>query len=132
MSLDHSYDYLWSEEMDARKALIYLSPQQEATERPEVGSISMFHQLHCLTSLREALQRAGGGEDIGVDWKDNVHWPHCMQYLRESILCFADPTIERGPIINGTRFRGIDGAHDVRTCRDNSALFQLREQSGLE
>ena len=41
MSLDHSYDYLWSEEMDARKALIYLSPQQEATERPEVGSISM-------------------------------------------------------------------------------------------
>ena len=41
MSIDQSYDYLWSEEMDARKALIYLSPQQEATERPEVGSISM-------------------------------------------------------------------------------------------
>jgi hypothetical protein len=41
MSIDHKYDYLWNEETDARKALIYLSPQEEAAERPEVGSITM-------------------------------------------------------------------------------------------
>ena len=71
------------------------------------------------------------GEDIGVDWKDNVHWPHCLHYLRESILCFAEPTIERAPIVNGTRTRGISGAHDIRTCRDPRALYELRARSGM-
>jgi hypothetical protein len=41
MAIDHEYDYLWNEETDARKALIYLSPQEQAAERPEVGSITM-------------------------------------------------------------------------------------------
>lgn len=45
MSLDQNYDYLWEEEMDARKALIYLLPYKEETERPEVGSITMYGPL---------------------------------------------------------------------------------------
>lgn len=61
-----------------------------------------------------------------------MHWPHCLQYLREGILCSADPKIERAPIVNGTRLRGIDGLRDVRTCRDYSVLFKLRGQSGVE
>jgi hypothetical protein len=77
------------------------------------------------------MQQAREGEDIGVDWRDDVHWPHCLHYLRESILCFADATVERGPIINGTRSRGIDGAHDVRTCGDSERLYELRVQSGV-
>jgi hypothetical protein len=105
-------------------------PSEPQTDADNPRS-SRFHQLHCLTSLRVALQRASRGEDIGVDWRDDVHWPHCLQYLRESILCFADPTIERAPIVNGTRLRGIDGARDIRTCRDDSVLFKLREQSGV-
>jgi hypothetical protein len=31
--------------------------------------------------LRKALQSAAEGKKIGVDWHDDDHWPHCMDYL---------------------------------------------------
>ena len=31
--------------------------------------------------LRKALQSAAEGKNIGVDWHDDDHWPHCMDYL---------------------------------------------------
>jgi hypothetical protein len=50
MSIDHTYDYLWNEEMDARKALIYLSTQEQATGRQEVGSITTRLLCNTLSS----------------------------------------------------------------------------------
>ena len=40
-----------------------------------------FHQLHCLASLRKAPQESHDGKDIGVDWQDDDHWPHCLHCL---------------------------------------------------
>jgi hypothetical protein len=31
--------------------------------------------------LRKALQSATEGKNIGMDWHDDGHWPHCMDYL---------------------------------------------------
>lgn len=42
-----------------------------------------FHQLHCLASIRMALQESKENKDIGMDWRDNAHWPHCLDYLRQ-------------------------------------------------
>jgi hypothetical protein len=42
-----------------------------------------FHQLHCLTSIRRAIQEAREGIDPGIDQNDNGHWPHCFDYLRQ-------------------------------------------------
>ncbi|ETI21742.1 hypothetical protein G647_08089 [Cladophialophora carrionii CBS 160.54] len=81
MTLDHDADGYWEDFLDDNMGFI----QTESGS----GLITMFHQLHCLASLRHALQQSQAGEAIGVDWRDNLHWPHCMDYLRSvcSRLC---------------------------------------------
>ncbi|PYH49296.1 uncharacterized protein BP01DRAFT_378865 [Aspergillus saccharolyticus JOP 1030-1] len=84
-SLDHAYDHLWAD-LSLNKStggLIYLS---KGGNKWDQGGISMFHQLHCLTMMRQALQSASEGQDIGKDWHDDGHWPHCMDYLVKNIF----------------------------------------------
>lgn len=38
--------------------------------------------MHCLAKMRMALQQAREGEEIGIDWTADAHWPHCFDYLR--------------------------------------------------
>ncbi|KIW94007.1 uncharacterized protein Z519_05323 [Cladophialophora bantiana CBS 173.52] len=135
MSLDHKYDYLWDHEFAANNAVVYIPPDGKSQgvggdEEIEPGAITMFHQLHCLTSIRKIMQFAREGGQIGLDNRDDHHWPHCLYYLRQAILCNADGTIERAPpMVNGTRGM-INGAHDMRVCRDPSELYELREKYG--
>lgn len=89
-----------------------------------------FHQLHCLSSFRKALQDAYEGQAVAFDWQSNGHWPHCLDYLRKTILCFADGSLELPQIRNGRRTDVIDGAQDVRKCRPNAPLFELRSSAG--
>ncbi|KAI0412909.1 hypothetical protein F5X98DRAFT_353427 [Xylaria grammica] len=131
MSVDHKYDHLW-EDLGA-KGLIVKLPDEKYDGELRPGSISMFHQLHCLSSLRHAIQGAREGKDPGLDWQDNDHWPHCMDYLRKTLLCWADDLIERPFVFdNGTVSSFIDGAQDVRKCGDNRQLIQLMRDHGKE
>jgi hypothetical protein len=85
MTLNHSNDYLWEDLVpwgDPRGAIWSGDGNDEGIETP--GAISMFHQLHCLTSFRTALQNSAEGRDIGEDWHDDPHWPHCFDYLRNA------------------------------------------------
>lgn len=78
-----------------------------------------------------ALQRSQRGEDIGVDDRHDAHWPHCLDYLRNSILCAADDTIERPRLNNGTVGPTIiQGILDPRQCGNSARLFDLRERYG--
>ena len=97
----------------------------------ETYIVKRFHQLHCLASFRHTLQQASEGADIGTDWTDNRHWPHCLHYLRQSILCAADDTIELAAVINGTKSHFISGARDVRQCRNSNALYELMDNRGV-
>lgn len=80
--------------------------------------------------MRKTLQQARAGEDIGIDYRDNTHWPHCFHYLREAILCSADDTIELPRMRNGTK-GSIDGVMDIRHCGNTESLYALRAQHGL-
>ncbi|OJJ96907.1 hypothetical protein ASPACDRAFT_1890748, partial [Aspergillus aculeatus ATCC 16872] len=119
-SLDHSFDHLWSE-LSMNKTTAGLIYTGKKGNRKEQGGISMFHQLHCLTMMRQALQSASEGEDIGKDWHDDGHWPHCMDYLAKMILCFADGSIEK-PIQGEEGIEFIDGSNVVRQCRPAQPL----------
>ncbi|KAM7186187.1 protein of unknown function (DUF3328) domain containing protein [Rhypophila sp. PSN 637] len=134
MSLDHKYDHLW-EDLGS-KGLIIKLPDADAGDNgngkpPTPASISMFHQLHCLSSLRNALQQSREGVDPGLDWRDNDHWPHCLDYLRKTLLCRADNVVERRLVFdNGTVSRFIDGSQDVRQCGDNRRLIRIMREHG--
>ncbi|KAI1825013.1 hypothetical protein F4861DRAFT_219365 [Xylaria intraflava] len=131
MSVDYKYDHLW-EDLGAKGLTVNL-PDESYRGKSRPGSISMFHQLHCLSSLRHAIQMAREGVDPGLDWQDNDHWPHCLDYLRKTLLCWADDLVERPFVFeNGTVSSFIDGAQDVRQCGDNRRLIQFMRDNGKE
>lgn len=33
-------------------------------------------------------------QQIGVDWEVIMHFNHCVDYLRQTLLCHADTTLE--------------------------------------
>ncbi|OAX33771.1 hypothetical protein K503DRAFT_794403 [Rhizopogon vinicolor AM-OR11-026] len=69
--------------------------------------ISMFHQIHCLQMLRLAL----------IDGP-NDHNGHCLNYLRQVILCNSDITLD--PLrddLDGTA-AATDGLGVTHVCRD--------------
>ncbi|KIX96817.1 uncharacterized protein Z520_07537 [Fonsecaea multimorphosa CBS 102226] len=140
MSLDHEFDHWWQSEESGHSGVIRLNPD-DIHALPVWGAIGMFHQLHCLTGIRKALQRAKAGEDIGTDDHDDPHWPHCFWYLRQSILCAADDTIEmshgwdseiqpNGTVVS-IRVGSIDGGTDLRSCRNSDTLYKLRAERGM-
>ncbi|KAF2176461.1 hypothetical protein K469DRAFT_755633 [Zopfia rhizophila CBS 207.26] len=134
MTLDHESDYLWQEHLLMATGNIRLPPP-DGKRNATLKGIAMFHQMHCLAKMRMVLQLAREGVDIGVDWRDDAHWPHCFDYLRESILCYADPTLESvslqpGPVDDGTFVKVIDGGAEAGYCRDSRPLYELDRQYG--
>jgi len=87
-SLDHRFDILWDDIEDDLRVFWIPDPDEKSGERAAV--IAMFHQLHCLQSFRMAIQLGHEGIDPGFDWKDEeMHWPHCFDYMRSVGLSFA-------------------------------------------
>ncbi|KAF7187725.1 hypothetical protein HII31_11064 [Pseudocercospora fuligena] len=137
MSIDHKWDYLWETELAEDHGNIAFPPFNASgyslDQKHDEGSIGMFHSLHCLAGIRKALQRASAGENIGKDAHDDPHWPHCLYYLRQSILCAADDTFELAYDIYGNLEGDIaEGVYDRRTCRDPQPLYDLVRKYGIE
>ncbi|KUJ12587.1 uncharacterized protein LY89DRAFT_757131 [Mollisia scopiformis] len=135
MTLNHDSDWLWKEHLDMLSGNIILPAAEDGSTNATLKSISMFHQMHCLAKMRMTLQRAREGEDIGEDWKDDAHWPHCFDYLRSSIMCYADGTLESvsrqpGPVDDGTFVEVIDGGEELRYCRDTKPIYELVRHYG--
>lgn len=87
-------------------------------------SVAMFHQLHCIERLREALVGEGDGH----------HTQHCLNYLRQFILCQPDLTLEEGNFMERNFEMEEDGHGDVRMpvgrthmCSDWSVVYDAME-----
>ncbi|KAG1793517.1 uncharacterized protein HD556DRAFT_510562 [Suillus plorans] len=74
--------------------------------------VAMFHQLHCLRLFRVAL--------AGPNF-DQEHTHHCLNYLRQWILCQADLTLEAGDFTTRDFEQHRVGATHV--CRDWGELY---------
>ncbi|KAH8807613.1 hypothetical protein F5884DRAFT_880842 [Xylogone sp. PMI_703] len=125
-SLDHRYDDLWNILKFEESG--FLQVANEETGQAELGSITMFHQLHCLASIRTALQKAYDGTPPGLDFHADRHWPHCLDYLVQTSLCLADPTVEHGIRVNGSTL--ISGTHDIRVCKRREPIIDLVHEHG--
>ncbi|KZZ98909.1 hypothetical protein AAL_02460 [Moelleriella libera RCEF 2490] len=100
--------------------------------------LAMFHQLRCLTTLRAEMQRLRdvvavleGSDGNGGDGLKRRRAPsspmmhdeaHCFEYLRQSLLCSSDATIERPKLRNDGKWI-IDGM-GKRTCKDWDILYR--------
>ncbi|KIW30978.1 uncharacterized protein PV07_02663 [Cladophialophora immunda] len=83
----------------------------------EFYGVAGYHQLHCVWLLQWAVDYSVRG--IVPDELTADHMFHCTEYLRQSVMCYADPTLER-------RFEGILGpfsANNTHVCGDWDKLM---------
>lgn len=58
--------------------------------------------------------RAEAKEKVAEEMIDPAHVRHCIDYLRQSLMCHGDATVEVKPVgVNGVRGFGIE-----HQCRD--------------
>ncbi|KZV85740.1 hypothetical protein EXIGLDRAFT_622690 [Exidia glandulosa HHB12029] len=95
--------------------IIHLGPNQRAF------SISMFHQLRCLNIMgRDVSIRAS----TAAPRESTALEQHCMNYLRQMILCRSSIRLESGINIEGGRLVTSSVTH---TCSDWSAVYSAAE-----
>lgn len=86
-------------------------------EESEGFGIAVMHQLHCVAVFKHTLLTF---EETGVLYEevdDRDHLHHCVEILRQAIMCRADLTLENpGPT---TAYRAIlTGWGNTHLCRD--------------
>lgn len=85
--------------------------QSGVLPHPAVYTVTLFHQLKCLDIIRQKFATTTDGSPALVQ--------HCLNYLRQIILCY--PNLRLEPAINaaGNAMRGYD-----TVCRDWSVIYE--------
>lgn len=139
MVLEDSRHYaLNSSEADAEWESIYPGGQLGFVHlgpNKRFFSLSLYHQIHCLVSLRSAiLDRSHHGEQHEEQRarakRDVEHSAHCLNYLRQTIMCNADLTLEP-EIEEGSQNVG-EGLAAVHVCRDWSKVHAFAQRNWEE
>ncbi|PPR07511.1 hypothetical protein CVT24_006880 [Panaeolus cyanescens] len=89
-------------------------------------AVVAFHELHCLRSMRSAIQNGWQSLPLGRQ----RHILHCYNYLRQWTLCAGDATLEPGDFMqrNFTKHR-IGATH---TCVDWLPAYEMMKDKWLE
>lgn len=101
--------------------------------------LSVFHNLHCLNELRLALDDDDDDEDDDAgsgagdkNWmhQGRAHLDHCVDQIRQALMCHADLTpVPMMPVEGGPEGL-IIGNGEVHTCRDFDAIWAWVEERG--
>lgn len=100
-------------------------PPGKPSKGGDVYDISLFHQLHCLSSIRAHLLLLRGS--IGRNNSEEIqkilldpqvpHVYHCFDYIRQALMCAGDMTIEwPREEADGRRF-AFDGWGVAHECK---------------
>lgn len=79
------------------------------------------HQLHCLQQMREALSTPRHSK------RPIPHFEHCLHYLRQTYICYADAFLEEGDFL--TRNFTVERVQDTRKCRNWQPLFSFANEN---
>ncbi|KAJ3848743.1 hypothetical protein EV368DRAFT_86290 [Lentinula lateritia] len=118
MAIEESVHYSLTDP-EAEKEWLYNSPWGTGSYRIDSDPtnraffVAMFHQLHCLRRMR-AYFTSGDAEGPG-------HVQHCLSFLRLSILCQADTTIEQGDFMK--RNFSLQQPGSTHVCRDWDYIY---------
>ncbi|KAI0418349.1 hypothetical protein F5X98DRAFT_337826 [Xylaria grammica] len=86
-------------------------------QHPEISPVptclAVYHQLHCLDAIRHGYWAAVDGVKPAHHGRP-AHVRHCIDYLRQSLMCHADTNVE--PI--QADLGGVTGFGSEKTCRD--------------
>ena len=81
--------------------------------------ISMFHELHCLRLLNLAFSKANVA--------NKGHIKHCLNYIRQGVLCTPDLTLEPGDFEQ--RDFEVDRSGTTHTCRNWRSVYPVMDDN---
>ncbi|KAJ7124097.1 hypothetical protein C8R43DRAFT_899101 [Mycena crocata] len=103
-------DAQWEALMPARGGHIWVGPHNE------LFMVSMFHQLKCLDIIRKEYVEGIQGK-IGTE----AQTLHCLNYIRQMVLCRGDRRLECVVDPFGEHAVQVRG---VQTCRDWTQVYE--------
>ena len=103
-------------------------PAEEWQEGSQVWATTLMHQIHCLGMMKSTWTKMANGESINNRRHD--HFPHCIEYLRQAVMCQADLTLE--PAIDPMQWPiGTSGWGVVHECKDWDAVLNAVKQRAV-
>ncbi|KAK0477367.1 hypothetical protein IW261DRAFT_1421075 [Armillaria novae-zelandiae] len=106
----------WDRLVPPDGGILHLGPDQ----RP--FSISMFHQLRCLNIIRAGLMDSRGVVDAQL-------LRHCMNYLRQMMLCRADGQLQS---VRRSTGGGATTWNQPRVCRDWRTVYEAADANSRD
>ncbi|CZT25821.1 uncharacterized protein RCC_11490 [Ramularia collo-cygni] len=107
-------------------------PPGKTTAQGELYDVAVFHQLHCLTKIREhaSLLRFALGKNDTAGFHKIIspqvdHMAHCFDYLRQSIMCAGDLTLEWPKEGSNGEHLVVDGWGVQHQCKDWNAISEF-------
>lgn len=130
----------WNVLLPPGRGFVYVSdsekrglPRGQKVKHGEIYSVAMYHQLHCLARMRKMhwlyLDAITTGEMAmaksvsGRTQSDHVQ--HCIDYLRQSILCNGDMTLEWPKLDGVSSGVKVDGWNIPHTCKSPVSFWIL-------
>ncbi len=104
----------------------YNLPPGKNSKNGDVYDISLFHQLHCLSSIRShmILLRGSIGRNNSQEIQEILldpqvpHMYHCFDYIRQALMCAGDMTVEWPRVEPDGRRFAFDGWGVPHLCKD--------------
>ncbi|THU84975.1 hypothetical protein K435DRAFT_686503, partial [Dendrothele bispora CBS 962.96] len=85
-----------------------------------IAHLDIFHQLHCLHSIRNSLMP---GRYAGMEGLDLVHLSHCVDSIRQSLMCNADISVNVWQW--SKTFQSVVGrANTAHSCRNFDKILE--------
>ncbi|KAI0367963.1 hypothetical protein BV20DRAFT_969795 [Pilatotrama ljubarskyi] len=113
----------WNATLPSGGTLLHLGPHF----RP--FTLSMFHQLRCLDIIRDIIVDFYMDTSPDAQFKRPDLAQHCMNYLRQTVMCRADLRLEHVRASSGSGLTVPDVTH---TCADWTAVYEAAEQNYQE
>ncbi|TFK68842.1 hypothetical protein BDN72DRAFT_841320 [Pluteus cervinus] len=86
-----------------------------------VFNVVFYHQLHCVRQLQRAIL------DRNNTIAPREHVGHCLNYLRQTFLCEANPSLEEGDFWE--RDYEVDRLGDTLVCKDWTKAYEELEKN---
>lgn len=89
----------------------------------------MFHQVRCLDILRDILVEYYLDQSPNATYKQPGLAHHCMNYLRQTVMCRADVRLENVRAASGPHLTVPSVTH---SCKDWTVVYDAAEQNFRE
>ncbi len=60
---------------------------------------------------------------LAEDQVTDDHIYHCFDYIRQTIMCHGDTTLEKAKTVDGKLMRAVDGWGVTHECRDYDTIY---------